>query len=68
MLPDPQVGERWLANGLFPDEEPAMVTITEAVAEDVCVDCLYDNGVERLLPRQCMVRRIAEAPKPDEEN
>jgi hypothetical protein len=67
-LPDPQVGERWLTAGLFAGEKQALVTITEANDEDVCVDCLYDNGTERLLPRQSMVRRVAEAPKPGEEN
>jgi hypothetical protein len=61
-MPDPQVGERWKTAGLFPDEPHAFVTITEADPEAVCVDVTYDDGTERLLPRQCMIERVAEAP------
>lgn len=65
----PSGGERWLASGMWEGEPTSEVTVVSTPdPEDACVDVRYDpapgevDGSERLLPRACLLRRLAPAP------
>lgn len=55
----PSKGERWLATGMWEHEPVSEVTIIDTPdPRDSCVDVRYGGGSERLLPRECFVRRL----------
>lgn len=59
VAPTPSKDERWLATGMWEHEPLSEVTIIDTPdPRDSCVDVRYGDGSERLLPRECFVRRL----------
>jgi hypothetical protein len=57
--PTPQEGERWLAAGMWEHEPVSEVTVISTPdPRDSCVDVRYEDGSDRLLPRECFISRL----------
>lgn len=55
----PREGERWLATGMWEHEPVSEVTIISTPDPwDSCVDVCYEDGSERLLPRECFISHL----------